>query len=107
MLLIPFDSVGGTEVEHVELRIIGDATPDRAATTLVPPFAGPSLGSFSHGRVFESFRRIAGYRVEAPYQLAGDGVVSRYVSTHTVLGAAVSDDYFVVEHARRRCDGVG
>ena len=56
--------------------------------------------------MLERLGRIAGNGVEAPRQLAGLRVVGGDVAADGVLRAAVADDHFALDDARRHRDRV-
>ena len=105
--LIPFGPVTDTEINQIELGIIGDAFPNGAAATALPPLAMPGLGGFCENRLFHGLRGIAGHGVEAPGKLAGLGVVSRDIAAHPVFGAAVADHNAPFDDPRGLGNGVG
>ena len=106
---VPRRAVAGADIDGVELGIIGDAVPRRAAAAVHPVFAGgiPGLGGSRHGLVFGRLGRIARHHEPAPRLVAGLGIVGRDIAADAVLGAAVADDHPAVGDAGRAGDGVG
>src|SRR5581483_5868318 len=93
-------------VNEIGLRIVGDAVPNRAATTQLPCIRRPGFRRFAHGRVFKGLRWIAWNGVEAPQPAARERVISIEEAALGVIAAAHADDYFPVRDARRHRDGV-
>ena len=104
----PGRAVADAEVEQVQLRVVDDGVPDRAAAAAdLPPAAVPGRGGAGHGGVLEGLGRVAGHGVEAPALLAGLGVIGGDVAADAELGAAVADDHHPLGDPRRAGDGVG
>ena len=110
-LLVPGRSIAHADEQLIELRVVHDGVPHRAAAAVLPPLAGPrGPHPFEHrvrGRIVAAHRGIARHRVEAPAQRARLCVVRRHVPAHTVLGAAVADVHESVGDAWRAGDRVG
>ena len=108
VLLVPRRAVAHTDVEQVEFGVVGHRVPNRAAAADLPPLAARPgrRRPFQRGRL-EGLRRVARHRVEAPFHVAGFGVVGAHVATHAQFGAAVADDHQPLHHARRAGDRVG
>src|SRR3984893_12275609 len=53
LTLIPLDSIAGTEVKQVELRVERDGIPYRRAAAELPPLSRPGFCGSRHGFVFE------------------------------------------------------
>ena len=108
-ILIPRRAVARANVKQIEFRIVSQRIPNRAAAAQLPPFARPGFGGFVHRgfhRRRNRFFRIAGHGMKAPRQLAGCRVIRRNVTAHSVFAAAVSDDDFAFDDARRAGNGV-
>src|SRR6266403_2396018 len=105
---VPGRTVSGADVDQVQVWIEGDAVPDGTATAVDPPLAGriPSFRGGCHRVVLERLAWIAGNDKPSPGLRAGLGIVCSDVAPHAILGAAISDHYLAVEHARRAGDGV-
>src|SRR6266403_630342 len=87
----PFEAVADSEIQQIEIGIVRNGVPHRAAATVFPPLSRPGLRGPSHRVVLKRLRWISGYGVEAPGQLAGFGVVSGNVPSYSVFSAAVAD----------------
>ena len=108
---IPRAAVARADVELIELGVVDDRVPRRAAAAHLVPAAEPrrrgDLGErFVRGRAVGAGRGIAGHDVEAPRELARVRVVGADVAAHAELGAGVADDDFVLHDARRARDRV-
>ena len=107
-LSVPRRSVAGADVEQVDLGVVDDRVPHRAAAAVLPPvIALPGWQGLVERLVFLRLRRITRHGVEAPRQLAGLGIVGRHITAHAVLGAAIADDDLALGNARGAGDGVG
>ena len=110
-MAVPRAAVARADVELIELRVVDERVPRRAAAAHLVPAAEPrrrrDLGERLVGRrAVGAGRRIAGHDVEAPRELAGVGVVGAHVAAHAELGARVADDDLVLHDARRARDRV-
>ncbi len=94
ILADPRAALRSSDVEQVEIGIVGDAVPDRAAAAEFPPFPGPGLGRGFHGFVLERLGGIAGNGVEAPDELSGFRVVRGNEAARGVFTAGIADDDF-------------
>src|SRR5678815_3778840 len=54
-VLRPWETVAGSDIDKILIRVVGHAVPHRPAATILPPFAGPGLGCGFHGFVLEPF----------------------------------------------------
>src|SRR5581483_5561204 len=108
-LAIPRRAVAGADIDHVEVRIVGDGVPRRAAAAIEPVLAGgiPGLGRGLLRGILERFRGIAGHGEPAPELVAAVGVVGGDVAARAIFGAALADQHLAVVDARRAGDGVG
>ncbi len=98
---IPRRAVAGTEIDAVEIGIVGDRIPGGAAPAMLPPFAGPGLRRHCLGIVLEALRRIARHGVEAPQPLAARGIVGGDIAADgREIRAAMADDHFAAEYPR-------
>ena len=106
---VPRAAVAGADVKNVGDLIIGHAVPNgAAAATRFPPFAGPGFRRHFQFRMFETFGRIAGHRVEAPHLFAGVRVVRRKEPARGIIGAARSDNHLALYDPNGRGEhGVG
>src|SRR5687768_17529275 len=104
--MVPGAAVADSDVEQVELRVVGHRIPHGAAAAKLPPLAVPGLGGALERGAFESILRVAGNSIETPQHLAVGSVVCGNVAAHTHLAAAIADDHFACDHARRAGDGV-
>ena len=102
----PRCAVAHADVDKIELGVVHDGIPNRAATAELPPFARPRFGRSLQGRALRAIRRVGRHRVEAPQLLARSGVVSGDVATHTQLRPTVADEYLALRYAWRAGDGV-
>src|SRR5690606_38278513 len=105
--LVPRRAVPRTDIEEIELGIVGHRIPYRAAAAEPPPFAVPGLGGHGHRVALEALCRIAGHGEESPCELAGLRIERGDVAAHAVLGTAVADDDSTFDDARRACDRIG
>src|SRR5690606_31475750 len=82
--------------------------PHRAAAAVLPELTVPGVARL--GEVLGLRVVLVGsarHREEAPQLLTVVGVISGDVAAHAELGAAVADDHFAIDHARRAGDRVG
>ena len=92
--------------------VINNGIPNRAATAVGGPGAGitPSLiGQFGKNLIRDGAVGLfvgVGHRVKTPHQIAGIGIVSSHIATHTQLGTAITNNNFVLNHSRRAGNGV-
>ena len=56
----PFDAVADAEVDEIQIRVVGDRVPRRAAAAELPPLAAPGLRGHLHGLVLERLRGSPG-----------------------------------------------
>jgi hypothetical protein len=106
-LLVPGGSVADTDIEQVEIGIVGHRIPHGAAAAELPIFAGPGLGGLLQIGRLGALRGIARHGVEAPELLAALGIVSGDIAAHAIFGAAIADDDAALDDARRAGDSVG
>src|SRR5262245_28136872 len=106
-ILRPGETVARSDVDKILIRVIGHAVPHRSTAAVFPPFAGPGLGCGFHGFVLESFRGIAGNRVEAPELLAIVGIECREISPEgREVGAGVPNENLSLSNSRGHGDRV-
>ena len=105
-LVIPGATITNPNIKQVQFRIIGHGIPDRTTATNLPPLASPGFGGHRHGIVFKAISGVARHSIEAPGQLAGFSIISRYVSAHPQLGATITDNDLAINDARRTSDGI-
>ena len=104
--LVPGAAVADTDVEQVELRVVGHGVPHGPAATQGPPLTLPGrLGDLERRRCVGA--RAGRHRVEAPELLAVLAVVGRDVAAYAHLRADVADDHPAVDDARRAGDSIG
>jgi hypothetical protein len=106
VLLVPRRAIAGADVQQIELRIVGHRIPDRcrrrrASTTRRARSWRPARGSAL--RTAATDRR---HGIEPPQHLARLRVVGGDVAAHAELGAAITDDDFALDDARRAGDRV-
>src|SRR5262249_24357060 len=82
----PWAAITGTDINKIGIGVVRNAIPDGAATTDLPPVAGPGLCSFFQRWLFKRFRRVAGNRIEPPQESAGVRIERREESAHRILG---------------------
>ena len=105
---VPRRAVAGADVKQIQLRVVDDRIPHRAAAADLEPLgAVPRRQRFLERLVLLRLRRIAGHRIETPRELPGFSVVGRHVSAHAVLRTAVADDHLALGDARRARDREG
>src|SRR5436190_11337988 len=111
---IPDAGIGGAVVDQVQLWIVGDPPPVRAAAQF-PLLAAPGLGAKVGAALIliEGLERgpdqhvAVGTRgVRAPQLLPVSRVQRLDPAAHAQLGAAVADDHFVVDDDRRHGHGL-
>ena len=88
---VPRSAIADTEVDEIELGVVGDGVPDGAASADVPPPAGPGFCGFFENGSFEGLCRIAGYSVEPPSHFSSVGIVGGDVTAHAVFGSTIAD----------------
>jgi len=99
--------IARTDIEQIELRVVREGVPGRAAAADRPVAVRvPRRRGHLEFRMFESFLRIAGYDIEAPGEFAGLGIVGREKATHSKVGTAIADDHLTLHHTRCTRDGV-
>jgi hypothetical protein len=100
-LRVPRRAVSGTDVDEVQLRVVGDPVPHRPPAAVLPPLSRPRLGGHRHRLVLEAVRRVAGHGVPAPDLLPAGRVVGGHVAAdRPELRPAVPDDHLVLEDPR-------
>ena len=106
---VPRGSVADTEIEQVELGIVGHRVPHRAAAADAvlarQRVAAPGLGCGLQivGRVIAL---VAGHGIEAPQLLTIRRVIGGDIAAHAELGAAIADQHLAIDHTWRAGDGV-
>ena len=100
-LPIPWRPVPHTDVDKIQLRVIGHGVPDGSTAAVFPPGAVPGAGSHFHGGILEPVSRVPGYRVKAPGQFARVLVVGRHITPDSELGAGVPDKDVFSGNTRR------
>ena len=91
----------------MEVGVIDDGVPRRAATADFPPLAAfPRRRRHFHLGMLERQRRIARHCIEAPDLRAGLGIVSGDIPAHAELRATVADEYLPGRRARRAGDRI-
>ena len=110
--VVPRRPVPDTDIQQVEVRIIGHRVPHRAtAARRLPDAVRPGGARLRRhdavGRRAVGFAIRIGRGVETPDQLPRLRVIGREVAADAVLGAAVPDQHRAFDHPRRTRDGVG
>src|SRR5258706_4390697 len=105
--MIPFSSVTNAEIDEIELGIVRQALPNRAAAAALPPLPLPGLGRLNQYGIFRFLRWIAGYCVKAPHELSCFRIVRGDITPHAVLRTAVADHDPAFDHTGRLRNGVG
>ena len=106
-LPVPRRAIAGADVQQIDLGVVDDRIPHRAAAAVLPPVVPLPGGECRFERLgFLRLRRVSRHGVEAPRELAGVRVVGGHVPAHAVLGAAVADDDLAVGNPRRAGDRV-
>ena len=100
-------AVARTHQELIELGVVDDGVPRRAATAEFPPIAAPGFGRRFQFRMLEAEFRVAGDHEEAPRQLAGVGVVGGQVAAQPPLRTALADEHLARHGPHGTRDGVG
>ena len=104
---IPQRAVADTDVEQVQLRVVGEGVPGGSAAALLDERAAmPGLLGDLHSLAFGRLVRVAGDGEEAPGLFAGFGIVGGDVAAHAELGAAVADHDLAIHDPWRARDGV-
>src|SRR4029079_774382 len=106
-IAVPRGSVARAEVDEIEIGIVDDWVPRRAAAARFPELSMPRLGRGFERRCFESLRRIAGDAERSPRQLPRLGVEGGHISAHAEFSAGIADDNATSRDARRAGDRVG
>ena len=99
-------AIARAHIDQLELRVIGNRIPGRAAAAQLPPLARPGLGRHRHGGVLEAFRRVAGHGIKLPQLLARVRVIGGDKAAHAQVCAAIADHDLVAEHPRCAGDRV-
>ena len=92
--------------------VIDNRVPNRTAATVSGPGTGITPGLV--GQLGENLIRNGtigffigvGHGVKTPDQIPGVGIVSRHIAAHTQLGAAITNNDFVLNHSRGAGNGV-
>src|SRR5690606_13032090 len=87
VLLVPWRAVADSDVEEVEIGIVGHGIPYGSAPAELPPFARPGLCSALEVSALERFRGIAGHGVEPPDQIACVWIVGGHIAAHAHFGS--------------------
>jgi hypothetical protein len=85
IFLVPRSAISNADIKKIELRIVNDRVPNRAASSDLPPFACPGLGGLREDWLLKWFRRITGHGIKAPHELACIRIVGRDVAAHAKL----------------------
>ena len=106
-LAIPRRAITDTDVQEIDIGIVGEGIPGGTATAHRPPLPRPGFCGSSHRLGLETVCGIAGHGVRFPGLLTGLGIVRRHESTNPELGATIANDDFAFDDARRSRDGKG
>src|SRR5690606_344322 len=94
-------AVAGADEGEVQLRVVRDRVPRRAAAAELPPPPAPGLRRHLHRGVLEAVRGIAGDEIKLPQEAAVVRVVSAHETAYAEVRPAVADDDLAVEHPGR------
>ena len=110
--MVPGGAIADTDQQLVEIGIVDDRVPYRAAAAQFPPVAMPGCA----GEAFKRFvrcgaigpvRRISGHCIEAPDQLPAIRVIGGQIAADAQFRARIADDHLAAHHARGHCDRIG
>src|ERR1700761_4248900 len=97
-LVRPRPGVPGANIDRLELFIISEGIPRRAAAAKFPPFTRPGLGGPRLRSILKSFCRIAGYREKAPGDFSCLRIHGRYRASPGRIGTRRADNNLVPDN---------